>query len=79
MHKPQLQHLLFPSLSHIYSTHLNLKNKETNKKNHVFYSKYCKTSSWTLRTNKDAMTEILKKDLTSLINLKISLCYSDKE
>lgn len=74
MHKPQLQHLLFPSLPHIYSTNLNLKNKETNKK-HVFYSKYCKASSWTLRTNKDAMTEILKKDLTSLINLKISLLF----
>lgn len=60
MYKPQLQYLLFSSLSYTYSTNLNLKNIETNQK-HVFYSKYDKASSWTLRVGKNVMIEILKK------------------
>ena len=65
--------LLFPSLSHIYWKNLNLKNKKN-----VFCNKHYKPSSCTLRTNKDMITEILNKNLTSLINLKLSLYYSDK-
>lgn len=65
MYKPLLQsllqYLLFSSFSCIYSTNLNLKTLETNKQKHVFYSKYCKVSSQTLRVGKDLKTEILKK------------------
>lgn len=60
MYKPRLQYLLFSSLSYTYSTNLNLKNTETNQK-HVFYSKCCKASSWTLKAGKNVMIEILKK------------------
>lgn len=51
---------------------------EKQTKKHVFCNKHYKPSSCTRRTNKDMMTENTKKDLTSLINLKLSLYYSDK-